>query len=393
MKSDFEERKPSDVRWVPQKFRELLSEPLYTTVILATGVFFLTSIIIHFPINNSPQFYSDFLGSFWGRMVGNTQIREVVVGIPYIDYMFEYPPICGLIVWLGGWASGGSQTVFAAIEFGILLIFAVLTSHVVYQFLGYLKLGHNRQLIFSVFAPSLLFYGAYNFDIVQTFFVILSLYLFIAEKKTGWSALALGLSVATKLSPAILLPVMLQELHDRTSRIRYAVIMGATVAALNVPFAIANFSTWLAGYEFLRSWGLEDSFLVWIFNNSNSWAFAKEISYGLLGLSALAVYVFFRQKPLLVRAFMLLGLFILFSYIATPQMNLDLLPLFSVVPMIPLSLFYLYELADVGIIASWFAFSNSTLPGVPQTFALLRQIYLAVIIGILGFSKKSEDIG
>jgi hypothetical protein len=392
MKTDFEERKPSDTHWVPQKFRQLLKEPLYTSVIMATGVFFLTSIIIHFPINNSPQFYSDFLGSFWGRMVGNTQIHEVVVGIPYVDYMFEYPPICGLIVWLGGWASGGSQTVFAAIEFGILLIFAVLTSHVVYQFLGYLKLGHNRQLLFSIFAPSLLFYGAYNFDIVQTFFMILSLYWFVAEKRTNWSALSLGLAVATKLSPAILLPVILQEMHDRTSRIKYTVIMGATVAALNVPFAFANFQTWLAGYEFLRTWGLEDSFLVWIFNNSDSWVLAKEISYALLGLSAIAVYIFFRQKPLLVRAFMLLGLFILFSYIATPQMNLDLLPLFSVVPMIPLSLFYLYELADVGIIVSWFAFSNSTLPGVPQTFALLRQIYLAVIIGILGFSRKSVDI-
>ena len=71
-----------------------------------------------------------------------------------------------------------------------------------------------------------------------------------------------------------------------------------------------------------------------------------------------------------------------------PQMNLDLLPLFALVPMIPLSLFYLFEIADVCIILTWFEFKNSTLPGVPQTFALIRQIYLAVILGILGFSKK-----
>ncbi len=89
---------------------------------------------------------------------------------------------------------------------------------------------------------------------------------------------------------------------------------------------------------------------------------------------------------------MVLGVFILFSYIATPQMNLDLLPLFALVPMIPLSLFYLFELSNAGIILFWFAFSNSnTLPSVPQAFALLRQIYLAVIIGILGFSKKNPN--
>ena len=86
---------------------------------------------------------------------------------------------------------------------------------------------------------------------------------------------------------------------------------------------------------------------------------------------------------------MILGAFILFSYIATPQMNLDLLPLFALVPMIPLSLFYLYELADIGIILFWFAFQpNNVTPSVPQAFALLRQIYLATILGILGFSKK-----
>ncbi len=391
MKTDYEQRKSDDSSWVPPKFRQLLQQPMYTSVMMGTTVFFLVSIIIHFPINNSPQFYSDFLGSFWGRMVGNTQIHEVVVGIPYVDYMFEYPPICGLIVWLGGWLSGGSQTVFAAIEFGILLLFAVLTSHVVYQFLGYLKLSHNRQLLFSVFAPSLLFYGAYNFDIVQAFFVTLSLYAFIARRNMKLSALALGLSVATKLSPAVLLPVFLQEISDKKARITYTAIMGGVVAALNIPFMIANYNVWLQGYEFLRGWGLEDSFLVWIFNNSNSWTLAKDISYALLALSALSVYIFFRHKPLLVRCFMLTCMFILFSYIATPQFNLDLLPLFSLVPLIPITLFYIYELLDAGIIVSWFAYDNSTFPGIPQTFALLRQIYLAVIVGLLGFSTKTAN--
>ncbi len=90
---------------------------------------------------------------------------------------------------------------------------------------------------------------------------------------------------------------------------------------------------------------------------------------------------------------MTLGAFILFSYIATPQMNLDLLPLLAMVPMIPLSLFYLYELADIGIILFWFAFQpNNVTPSVPQAFALLRQIYLATMLVILGFSKKLTKI-
>jgi hypothetical protein len=389
MRSEFDDSKTG---WIPARLRDLLNDPQYTSMMLATGVFFLVSILIHFPLNNSPQFYSDFLGSFWGRTT-STGLREVVVGIPYVTYMFEYPPICGLILWVGGWASQGNVYIFSVVEFGILLVVALFITHFVYQFSGYLGLNRNRQLLYSVFAPSLLIYGAYNFDIVQTLFVVISLYFFLALKKPKTSAIFLGLAIATKLSPALLFPLFLQEMRTKNGRISYTVIMGAVVGALNIPFMILNFNTWLAGYTFLKNWGLEDSFLVWIFNNNSSWGLAKDISYVLVGGAALCIYIFFRSKPLLVRSFMILGAFILFSYIATPQMNLDLLPLFALVPMIPLSLFYLFELADVGMIVFWFAFQpNNVTPSVPQAFALLRQIYLATILGILGFSKKLTKI-
>ncbi|HYB04539.1 MAG TPA: glycosyltransferase 87 family protein [Nitrososphaerales archaeon] len=385
MRSEFDS---SNAGWIPAKLRDLLNDPQYTSIMLAAGVSFLVSILIHFPLNNSPQFYSDFLGSFWGRSTPSG-LREVVVGIPYVTYVFEYPPICGLILWLGGWASEGNIYIFSIVEFGVLLVVALFMAHYVYQFTGYLGLNRNRQLLYSIFAPSLLLYGAYNFDIVQTLFVVVSLYFFMARKEMKLSAGFLGLAIATKLSPALLVPLFWQELRTRNERISFTVVMGAVVGALNIPFMIVNFNTWLAGYTFLKNWGLEDSFLVWIFNNQNSWGLAKDISYVLVGVSALCVYIFFRSKPLLVRSMMILGAFILFSYIATPQMNLDLLPLFALVPMIPLSLFYLYELADIGIILFWFAFQpNNVTPSVPQAFALLRQIYLATILGILGFSKK-----
>ncbi len=279
MRSEFDSSKKD---WVPAKLKDLLNDSQYTTVMLATGVFFLMSILIHFPINNSPQYYSDFLGSFWGRTT-STGLREVVVGIPYVTYMFEYPPVCGLILWLGGWASGGNIDIFAIVEFGILLLFTVLISHFVYQFIGYLGQSRNKQLLFSVFTPSLLLYGAYNFDIVQTFFVVASLYFFIARSKPNLSALSLGLAVATKLSPALLLPLFWQEIPTRKGRITYSAVMGAVVGALNVPFMILNFSTWLQGYTFLKNWGLEDSFLVWIFNNQNDWGFAKDIELRIAG--------------------------------------------------------------------------------------------------------------
>lgn len=351
---------------------------------LAATVAFLISALIHFPLQNSPTYYSDFVYSFWGR-------SGILTGVPYVNYMFEYPPISGIVLWAGAWGSHGSEFVFLIIEYGILFAFMLFTAHVVYQFLKYLGLNHNRQLLFSIFVPSVIFYGAYNFDLIQSFFTVLCLYLFIARRRFWLSAIALGLAVATKTTPALLLPLFLQELGNTRMRVTFAAIAAGVVGAFNLPFAFANFNTWLQGYLYVKGWGLEDSFLVWLFPNPNSWVLAKDISLALMAGSALLIYTCFRSKPLLTRAFMVMVAFTLFSYIASPQMNIDLLPLFALVPLVPLSLFYLLEISDAAIILSWFEFPNPTLPGVAQTFALIRQIYLAFVLGLLGFSKKEAN--
>lgn len=375
------------LNWRPPSLRELFENPMYTMVMASAATFFLASIFIHFPLNNSPQYYSDIVDTFWyGRPPGGPP--SAISGIPYVTYFFEYPPVCGLILWLGGWISGGNVMVFSAVEFGVLLGFFLLLTHFTYLFVDKLRLNHTRQIIFSVFAPSILFYGAYNYDVVQTFFVVASLYFFIARPRYNVSATFLGLSVATKLSPAFLLPLYWQEMKTNSQRLVYTVIAAGTTLALNLPFMIANFSQWLSSYQYLATWGLEDSFMVWIFPHSSTWTVAKDINLVLVAASILAIYAFLQHKPLLIRAFLVSGAFLLFSYIAAPQLNIDLLPFFSLVPIIPLSLFYLFEVTDVLIILTWFIYPNPTLPGLTQTIALMRQIYLAFILLLLVITKN-----
>ncbi|MHB8566277.1 MAG: hypothetical protein ACYC7D_00170 [Nitrososphaerales archaeon] len=376
--------------WRPPSLRELFDNPLYSMVMVGAASFFMMSIFIHFPLNNSPMYYSDIVDTFWYQRLSAAGVPSAISGIPYITYFFEYPPVCGLILWLGGWASGGNVMIFAAIEFGVLLGFFLLLTHFTYLFLDNLGLGHTRQLIFSVFVPSILFYGAYNYDIVQAFFTIAALYFFIARPKYELSAIFLGLAVATKISPVFLLPLFWQEMRSNSQRIWYTLITGATIAAMNVPFMAAHFSLWLQSYQYLANWGLEDSFLVWIFPE-NVWNVAKELSLALIVISSLSIYLFLNRKPLLVRAFLITGVFLLFSYIATPQLNLDLLPFFSLVPVVPISLFYLFEITDVLIILTWFIYPNPTLPGLSQTFALLRQIYLVFILVLVMLSKYKSS--
>jgi len=372
---------------------------------LGAAAFFLMSILIHFPINNSPRYYSDIIDTFWYGRVNANNVPYVVSGIPYVTYNFEYPSICGLILWLGGWLSGGSVTTYAIVEFGTSFIFFIALTHITFQFLEYLNLGHTKQLIFSVFAPSILLYGAYNYDTIQTFLVIAALYLFVARSKIDLSAIMIGLSVATKLTPLFLMPLFWQELRGFEKRLRFTLIAAGAWAVPNVPFMVANFgyannSGWYYSYHFLQTWGLEDTFLVWIFPNNTPvfagninftwWTVAKDISLALVALTALVIYFYFNKKSLLTRAFLITGLTLLFSYIAAPQLNLNLLPFLALVPVVPLTLFYLFDITNVMIILTWFMIPNShpTLPGLVQTFALLRQIYLAFMMGLVALSKS-----
>lgn len=360
------------------------SDPEYKMVILASCSFFVLSALLHFPGRSGPPLYSDIINAFW------YQRPWILTGVPYVNYVFEYPPLCGLILWAGAWASGGNVDLFAAVEFGILFFFMLLMTHVLYKFMEGLGLDHNKQLLYVTLAPSFLIFGVYNYDIMQAALVVLALYLFVQARKADASALALGLSIATKTAPLLLVPLFLQELKSWNARIRYLSLVVIVGLGMNVPFMFANFQTWLGGYGFVRNWGLEDTFLVWIFGNSSTWGEAKEISLALTIIASLTVYVLAKNRPLIVRSFLTIGIFILFSYIATPQMNIDLLPFFALVPLIPYSIFLPFEIMNVGIILTWFSFNDSNLPGVPQAFALLRQVYLLFILVVVWTSKALD---
>ena len=67
-------------------------------IIVVTTAVFMLSAIIH-SSSAQPNIYSD-IASFWGR-------REVAEGlIPYVDFVFEYPQLCGLITYVSASIGG-----------------------------------------------------------------------------------------------------------------------------------------------------------------------------------------------------------------------------------------------------------------------------------------------
>jgi uncharacterized membrane protein len=236
--------------------------------------------------------------------------------------------------------------------------------------------------------PSFLMFVVYNFDIIAIAFTVLSLYLFVSGRHSA-SAVSLGLGACAKLYPGILLPALLAGLPSWRSRGKYAATAATVFAVLNLPFMIIGFQTWLGTWSFLAGWGIENSWLILIFNQMDPMA-----HYASLVLLLYAVYKIMAEtrrqsassnEKLLTRSFLLSLAWLLCSYIVTPQMALMLLPFYVLIPAIPLFAVYASDILNALIMVLWFTEvsvgSNPLAPDNPvQWVALGRQFIWLVLL-------------
>jgi hypothetical protein len=188
-------------------------------------------------------FYPRFLelGSSRARYWYSTEVIDKLVegGVlcptPYVDYLFEYPPVVGAL-WLLSTCtaltltprgSGVSYVEFisavAEVHFLINAVFLVasmaLTSVLIYRTLGDSPglRGVDRALLYLVL-PSVLLYTTYNWDSLCSLLTLSSLVV-LDRRGYRWRFLAtgilLGLSIATKLLTAPLALVLLVYLLSR----------------------------------------------------------------------------------------------------------------------------------------------------------------------------------
>jgi len=313
---------------------------------------------------SDPNIYSD-IGSFWTR-------AEVQHGlVPYFQYFFEYPPISGCIIYLARIVGGDYDGYYST--FGVMSLVAALV--IAWSCWRVAKVLGSRLNPLYFFLPSVIIYGVYNFDLFNALFIILSLQFFLENRK-GVSAAALGLAIATKLVGVVLLPIYLLELRKGRSMLRYFLITAVVVACFYLPIALLKFSSLYQFYTYIRGWGLEDAWYIWIFRDPFSF-YAKLFGLAVTGILLLRVYTL--KLPLAPRVFLGLAAYLLGATIYSPQFNLMLIPLVIVLAIEDPSL-YAWEVFNALIILTWFSVTSPTLPGTfPQLMALLRTTSLAVL--------------
>jgi len=333
---------------------------------VAAGV--LLSAFIHSWLSN-PSIYSD-IGSFWSRPW--VQASE----IPYVQAFFEYPPLSGFAVYLARVVGGsyeGYYLTFLALDLlaGVVLAWSTWRTA--------RALGKNLNALYFVI-PGMVIYSFYSFDLFHVLFIMLSLQFFL-EKRGSLSAFSLGLATATKLVGGLLLPVYLMEMKASKKRWEYLVVFLETVGAAYVPLAVINSGNIFGLFTYYGSWGLENAWYVWIFQNPAAWTYAKV--FGLI-FGAFLLYVVYTSKvPVVEKSFLTLSAYLLGTYIYSPQFSVMLIPLAALLSLDG-PLLFVWDVSNVLIILTWFTTPSPTLPWtLPQAMALVRAAALGAMCLVL----------
>ena len=277
----------------------------------------------------APDVYTHMCYSDLSALYGARGIN--VDSWPYAsaDNSVEYPAITGIVMWATGLAIGD--------ENGYKSYFDLNTALLALLFVGVVFLLWRLKPEFApllAFAPAVIGSLYINWDLWAVFAALISIY-FLKEGRFDLSALILGLAIATKFFPIVLLLGVLIYFRDELVRaIRYFFLTIVSWAAINLPIAISNFDGWARFYKMNIDRG-NDLGSIWYALQLRGIGFGNStlISLALVLLATVAIFNFAKQSKLAsfetfaVSAFLAVAAFVTISKVYSPQYILWLTPL------------------------------------------------------------------
>jgi uncharacterized membrane protein len=281
--------------------------------------------------------YSDITVLYYWRGLKDGQI-------PYLDSDVEYPVLTGgvmefsrrILLLLGGQSrpglSAAEVTHAGALYFAInsLLLFALFAVLI----WAHLKMHRPWDALMIAAAPAIWTTGLINWDALVIALTSLAL-LAWSRKKPVWTGIWLGLGIAAKLYPVLLL-VPLAVLCVRTGRWRpFFITLGASVAswaAVNLPVYLATPDGWTGFWTFNVDRGGDLGSIWYVLSMAKvdvpdvSKLVAALMVSGTLAICAMLLLA--PRRPRLAQGvFLIVALFLMVNKVYSPQYVLWLLPL------------------------------------------------------------------
>lgn len=155
-------------------------------------------------------------------------------------YYTVYPPVCQ-------WIFGAASALFPTNLYGAvvvmklcLLLFELGTLYLMHRLATLWQLPNKRVLLYALNPLVVVeICGNLHFEGVMIFFLLLSVWWLFKGNKAGWSAVAMGLAVCSKLLPLMFLPLLVKRL-GWVGALRYGIIMIAVITVCFTPFFSAQ---------------------------------------------------------------------------------------------------------------------------------------------------------
>jgi len=342
----------------------------FKILLLIATTLWIYSSFLKFPFIQ-PSNYSD-VSYLW--------IRDVYQGhhnlqIPYVDYVLEYPPLIGGLIWIGQLVSTYAPIVidqyntYVVAESVLLYPFLIGTIYNVYVLCAKYRIDKKRIYLFMLTTLTFVIYGFYNWEMLVVYLATLAIRFYL-DKRFDASAIALSAAVLAKFIPAIMTPAMLAALPNNRARLRFIAIAALVWGAVNAPFALMNFNVWVQlfiggggpDHQLQNTWISWPIVLAGLGDIISGHRQGMALSFGIIGyliIRSLASKKTTFQK-LLVSWYAWYGAIYLFD----PQMFIELMPIVILTTDFNFTLYRIADLLNAFIIL--FYFIGGSYPDLPR---------------------------
>jgi uncharacterized membrane protein len=314
--------------------------------------------------------YTDIVPLFGTEQLAGGRLPYLDACAPSQSNCDEYPVLTMYFMRVAGWLSGDHAEPFFWVDALLLSACAAIAAGCIY-------LMDARRAVWFALAPSLALQVFVNWDMLAVALATAATLAFF-RRRDGWAGLLIGLGMAAKLYPGLLLvPFVADRLRGRQPDRAILLSWSAAAAwiAVNLPFASRGLSGW---WEFFRFNGARpadwDSGWYLLCRHFSTCVPTKLINLSsALLLVALASWVWMakrRREPHFPRwqlAFPILVLFLLVGKVYSPQFSLWLLPWLVLILPGPRR-FLAFEAADLVVFLTRFSFFGDLtgVGGLPQ---------------------------
>jgi predicted membrane-bound dolichyl-phosphate-mannose-protein mannosyltransferase len=290
--------------------------------------------------------------------------------LPYVDYHFEYPPLVGLLWAFSTCLSGWDLDLHLYIHAG-----AIAAGYA--GLLWALSKLAKRRLWLLLASPSLYLYAVYNWDVLAASLALVGVV--YVRSMSFLAGLIHGLAFNVKWIAAGVAYYYGVALWGRREWRRYAAgaVLGAA-APMAALYLLAPGGFWQMINHHAR-WYCENCLHLFAVGELYS-PLHRFMFVAVAGLIAALFPVLGRRIE---ERHALLGAAIsltVFNYVFSPQMFLLILPFgLMALSKIGLAVLWFADLANFGIMATWYYAEHPHVAGLPQTFAFYRNLLLLII--------------